>query len=397
MIPHLTRGSVTYDIVCLWRCTVKKIISLVIILSIFMTSTVYGEDTYMELRNELYENSSTIETLELNVKGMKVDVFRAELNAKSMQSQLDFLKSLPFPIATTTTSGLRYVIHIVPQQVGYGLYALENNLEITKMTLASSLRQMSMGLMNAENTYDLDTEKYEFYNQAYKDALLQYDLGLISQTDLFTSEVKKLETETAMMTSKRSLEDMHHTLNSFVGVSLENRYSVATEDQFDISLGSAEELVSKALVNRFEIKDYYKKMEIQQAIIDFYNYGDYLTVYSNWKAMRDAELEKERLELQLKITEKSITEEIYSAVSDIEILDYQIKQLQGTLAMQKSDLEGLKAQAKQGYMTEAAFKELEFAVKMIENNLEMMYYTYNSNMYDLYNASQLGPAYGGGF
>lgn len=392
----MTHGSVSCDIVFLRRCTVKKIISLVIILSIFITSFVYGEG-YIEMRGDLIENSTTLETLELNVKNMKIDVYKAELSAKSMESQLDLLKSYPFPLSPSTRSGMNYVIKVVPKQVGYGLFALENNLDITKDTLSSAMRQMALGLMNAEKTYALDLEKYEFYQSEYNNALLEYSLGTISKTDLLKAEVTYLEKETTLNKSKRSLEDMHLTLNKFMGVDLETRYEIQVEEQFDINLGSAEELASKALTNRFEILDYQEQIAIQETIIDFYDYGDYLSVYTNWKAMRDAQIEKERLELQLEIKKQAITEEIYSAVSEIEILDYQIKQLQGTLAMQISDLEGLRAQAAQGYMTQAAFKELEFAITMIEDNLDMMYYTYNSKLYDLYNASQLGPAYGGGF
>lgn len=374
----------------------KKILAIIVVLSIFMSGFAYADSSYFELKEDLSENNTTLDILDLNVKNMKIEVYKAKISALNMESQLDALKALPFPISSSVTSGMRYVIEIVPQQVGYGLFALENNLDITKNTLNSAMRQMATGVISMEDTYNLNKEKFEFYKSEYEHSKLQYDLGRLSQTELLVSEVKYLESKTAMVTSERDLEDMFHSLNNFIGYDLSKRYVIQREKKMDVDLGTAESLVEKAFKYRFEIKDFEKQIELQENIINFYNYGDYLAFYSNYKAMKDAEIEKERLTLQLELKKKEITEEIYSAVSANEILEMQIAQLENTLEMQKNDLEKLRAQAEQGYMTEATFKELEFAVTMIENNLDVMYYTYNSNLYKLYDASQIGPAYGGG-
>jgi outer membrane protein TolC len=375
---------------------VKRIFSLFIAFALLIGNFAYAEESYIELKSELFENNSTLETLDLNVKNMAVEVYRADINSKNMQSQLDLLNSLPWPTSSSVTSGMRYVIHVVPEQVRYGLFALENNRDIARVSLSNAMRQMVLGVINAENTYDLAYSKYVFYENEYALAENKYLLGSISRTDLLKAEVKHSETETEMKKAKRSLENIEMSLNNFMGVSLDNNYDLKREIKMENPFKDPEKLANQAIERRFEVLDIQEQIRIQQVIIDFYNYGDYLSIYANWKAVRDAEIKKKELALDLVIAKQQIREEIYSALSEIEIMDYQIVQLEGTLALQQNDLETLRRQYEQGYMTETAFKELEFAIAMIKDNLEILYYSYNSKLYALYYATQLGPAYGGG-
>lgn len=45
-------------------------------------------------------------------------------------------------------------------------------------------------------------------------------------------------------------------------------------------------------------------------------------------------------------------------------------------------------------VTTGEIKALEFAIIEKGNNLELMYYSYNANCYELFNATYLGSAYG---
>lgn len=363
-----------------------------------MSSVVYASEDigYLELKNELLENNSTLKVLDLSVLNMGIDVYKTNLQSKSMVKTVDKLTDLPFFINGSTMAPLMYVRDIVPMQVGYGYFAIKGNAEVTESALTVALRQMSTGLISTIDAYELSVEKFNFYESEYKNAVLKFELGLISQSNLFASEVKRQETLTSKNRSKRALDESYMGLNNFVDFDLDKTYEIVREKKFNIVLKDPTYYLDFALEYRFEILDFNQKIQLQSAIIDFYDYADFLAFYPNWKAREDAKMEKKQLEYDLQLEIIKITEEIYSAVSDINIFSHKIDQLQNTLTIQENEYANLKAQVERGNITESVIKELEFAITSIKNNLDIMNYSYNTKHYELHNASFIGPAYGGG-
>ena len=372
----------------------NKTLILILIFTLSLTSVIYADVSYFELKEDVSEDNSTLEVLDLNVLKMAIDVYKAELNSKSMGNRIEDLKDLPFSISSETISQLMYVRDIVPLQVKYGYDTLKNNQELTENSFEVLVRQLSMGVISSLDGYELAVEKYEFYKNEYENAQLKYDLGQFSKMDLLKSEVKFFEMQSAMDKAERSLEESYLNLNKFAGYDLDKTYDIKREEKVNNELKDPSYYLEYALEYRFEIVDLENQIELQATIADFYNYGNFSSSYSNYKAQQDALIEEARLKLELMKLE--ITEEIYSAISDIEIMSQQINQLQNTLQLQESDYADLMAQVNQGYLTESAIKELEFAITNIKNNLDVMIYSYNSKHYELHNATFLGPAYGGG-
>lgn len=374
----------------------KKTLVLILIFTLSITSVIYADVSYFELKEDVSEGNSTLEVLDFNVLKMAIDVYKAELSSKSMEKRVEDLKDLPFSISGETMAQLMYVRDIVPLQVKYGYNTLKSNRELTENSFDILVRQLSMGVMSSLDGYELAVEKYNFYKMEYDNALLKYDLGQFSKLDLLKSEVKFLEMQSAKDTAERSLEGSYLNLNKFVGYDLDQTYDIKREDKVEIELKEPSYYLEYAFDYRFEILDLENQIELQSTIADFYDYGDFLAFYPNYKARKDALLEKAQLEFDLKLKKIEITEEIYSAISNLDIMSQQINQLQNTLKLQESDYADLMAQVNQGYMTESAIKELEFAITSIKNSLDVMIYSYNTKHYELHNATFLGPAYGGG-
>jgi len=375
---------------------IKKILVLILIFTLSIASVVYADVSYFELKEDLSDGNSTLENLNFNVLKMAYDVKQAELNSKSMAKRVEDLKDLPFSISSQTMAQLMYVRDIVPLQVEYGYDTLKSNRDLTENSFETLVRQLSIGVISSLDGYELAVEKYDFYKSEYEGALLKYDLGQFSQLDLLKSEVKFIEVEYAKDQAERKLEESYLNLNKFVGYDLDKKYDIEREEKFEIELKDPSYYLDYAFEYRFEIIDFERQIELQTAIADFYDYGDFLAFYPNSKARKDALLEKTKLEYDLELKKIEITEEIYSAISDLNIMSQQIDQLQNTLQLQENDYADLMAQVNQGYMTESAIKELEFAITNIKNNLDVMIYSYNTKHYELHNATFLGPAYGGG-
>ncbi len=375
---------------------IKKILVLILIFTLSITSVVYADVSYFELKEDLSDGNSTLENLNFSLLKMAYDVYQAELNSKSMAKRVDDLNDFPFSISSETMAQLMYVRDIVPLQVKYGYDTLKSNRDLTENSFETLVRQLSIGVISSLDGYELAVEKYEFYKSEYEGALLKYDLGQFSQLDLLKSEVKFIEVEYAKNQAERKLEESYLNLNKFVGYDLDKKYDIEREEKFDIELKDPSYYLDYAFEYRFEIIDFERQIELQTAIADMYDYGNFLASFPNSKARKDALLEKTKLEYDLELKKIEITEEIYSAISDLNIMSQQIDQLQNTLQLQENDYADLMAQVNQGYMTESAIKELEFAITNIKNNLDVMIYSYNTKHYELHNATFLGPAYGGG-
>lgn len=369
-----------------------------LVFTLLFSSLVFAsEDTeYLNLFGLIGKESSTIEIMDYNLMKMQFDVDTANRSAKSMENTIEKLKDKGYGPTGNVLERMLYVIEVVPSQVEYGFHVLTNARKTTEITLQNVLRQMVMGHISAEDTYNLSIEKAEFYKSEYEKAKLSYDLGVISQTALLQSEVKYLSEETASTAAKRNLEDSKRSLNNFIGYDLDKEYAIKRETQAEADLKEPSEYLENALKNRLEFKDIKEQMLIQIKIREHYDNRNFLVDYYNYRAYTDAQREILLLGNEMKLKEYSVTEEIYSAVSEIKILDTQIKQLENTLEMQKINYNDLLVQVKQGYMTESVIKELEFGIKSIESNLDLLRYSYNTKRYELFDATQIGPAYGGG-
>lgn len=376
----------------------KRILSIFLLLSILMSTISYGyeEIDKNELSTDLLKNNSVLEKLDLSVANMNISIYKADIDSKSMKNTIEYLSDIGYSPSGTTLAGMMYVQNIVPKQVRYGMFALKGNQEITKISLSNAARQMATGVINSKDSFELNTNKYNFYKSEYNSAKLKYELGIISKTDLLKSEVTFLESETALNISKRKLEDSYLNLNKLIGYELDRTYDIKREDKLIAEIGLPEDHLNFALKNRFEIKDLNEQIMIQDAIIDHYDYGDFLGFYPNYKATKDAEIKKKTLELDLIIMKQTITEEIYKAVSNINITENQIVQLKNTIDMQTNNYNRYLAQVAQGFITESAIKELEFVISGLKTNLDILVYSYNTKRYELFNATQIGPAYGGG-
>jgi len=266
----------------------NKLIILIMVFSLAFTSVVYAEIDYRDLKDDLSSGNTTLEILDLNVLNMSIDVYKAELESKGMQSHLDYFSDLGFSMSGTALSGMMYVRDIVPLQVGYGYETLTSNKELTEASLKVASRQVALGVISSYNTVALSGEKNNFYRSEYESAKLKYDLGQISQSDLLKSEVKYLESKTTLENSQRSLNDSYLTLNQFVGYDLDKIYTVKRESKFEVPLKEPTYYLEFALVKRFEIIDLNKQIDLQNKIAVSYDYGDFLGYYSNHKARQDA-------------------------------------------------------------------------------------------------------------
>ena len=371
---------------------------MICILSLVFSNAVFAvEDTdYLSLFGLVEDENKTIESLDYKIANMKYDVESAYRSSKSMLNRLEDLADIGYRPKDLMLEGMLYVVEVVPTQVEYGLFALQNTRDVTVKSLETGVRQMVTGVMSAENTYEMAVIKADFYKSEYDNATLSYDLGRISKTELLKAETTYFEAEINMNSAARNLSDSNYSLNNLIGYDLEESYEIRRETMFDMELKPASEYIEEALLNRFEIKDITEKMLVEIVKREHYEFRNFL----DFKTVRDKYDDSARevllLENELEVVEQNITEDIFSAVNDIQSLELQIAQLEATLDMQKNNYNTLLAQKEQGNLVESAIKELEFAIMDIENNLDVMAYSYNTKRYQLYNATQLGPAYGGG-
>ncbi len=377
--------------------TRKLLITIVIFSLLFSSMAFASEDVEtLSLIGLVEDENSTIEIFDYNLMKYKFDITASENSALSMQKTLEKFDDMYYSPSGLALQGMMYVIEVVPTQVKYGFFALENNKEVTKKTLEVAVRQLITGRISSENNNTLNKEKYEFYKSEYDNAQLSYDLGRISQTQLLEAETKALEGEYNFKASTRNLEDSVYALNNIIGYDLDKEYNIEREVQFNMELKDADFYIQQALENRFEIKNIEEQMLVEVVKRDHYDFRNFLQFLNIREAYDDSGRVVLLLGNELIETKQSITEEIYSAVNDIKSSDLQIAQLEATLEMQQNNYKTMLAQMEQGNLVESAIKELEFAIVNIENNLEVMRYSYNTKRYQLYNATQLGPAYGGG-
>jgi hypothetical protein len=377
-----------------------KILVIGLIFILLTSSISFGETTdFSELVDMMIESNTSLQSIEMNINKLFFTEEETKLDSRLMAKSIEDLSKIheDYRPKGDPLQGMYYVRDIVPQLVAKNVLDLNNTYKSTLVTMTNALRQLVLGVANADMAYDLSVSKYDYYKSQYETAVLKYNFGLITTHDVTSAEILMLTYESAMNNQMSGLEIANLTLNKHLGVPTYVRF------EFDLDLTyrepslSEDKYISMALEYRKEILDIQANIDMANIEIahleenEDYKYGR--NVLDKKKDQQDNIV---RYNLQMKETIAFVEKDIRLAFNALETSTNSILKLKNTLAEQEQTYFELENQMKLGNVTSTQLKQLELGITEIKNNLKVLEYSHAVNLEKFYHAVEYGPAYNGG-
>ena len=187
---------------------------LLVLLLIVMTSPLaYAQDanviTLDQAINMAIKHSSSI-------KQMEYDIKKGEEYQKAALDNLSYIPSGPAEpqVAAAWTAALN-------TQISLQMAKKSKEVEEDKITL--NVFNEYTGVLQANKDFELAELKYEKAKKDWQIALLSYDCGLISQSQLKLAESGQRTAEASYELAKKEVEKAYQDFNHLIGISLNER------------------------------------------------------------------------------------------------------------------------------------------------------------------------------
>lgn len=285
---------------------------------------------------------------------------------------------------------------MAPKVLALEIETLKLNRVLTRRNLELTSRGLALAVMTSLDNYNLSVKKEDYYKKSYEGAMLQYDLGQISKSELMMSEISYLDMKNNQEIAARSLEDNYLAMNQLLGYDLKNQYSIKKEDQYSVNMKAISFYIDLAMEQRLDLKMITKTKEVNKEMIKFYTYGHYLDYVVNRDAYDNLVLKGSELDISLELKIDDIKKQLYDGYTVLEIKSRQVEQLKKTLIIQENEYNISKEKMLKGKTNGRALEVLEFNLINTRNNLSSAIYDFNTNHLSFIHLTYYGSINGGG-
>lgn len=383
----------------------KKIIPIIIIFSfIFVSTQSFAADknkiSMSKSLNLLEANSRTLGDMDKSMleawkdyndtvaKAESIDIYGTKISIMGVETYISFDQ--------LTTMMMTQQKELMPAQLKYAWEMSRDSRTVTKNSLTIALRSLYLGLYSSDSEYKQKLKKLEQAGTINKQDKLKFKRGLITELDLEESDYNLLAAKKDADTSKRSLDNILRSFNSFIGADIHNTYDeVMFEEKYDSSrLKDMDFYLQKAMKERLEILSAEtqlsltkKNKEIIDRIPTNLNYADIRKQYDS--LVDSIEIQKLKLD-KLRL---DIEQGIKNAYVDVSNSGNNVKSLSRTYEKQKNNLENMKLRYKQGQISKNTLAQLELAVEQVKSGYRAALFDFNTKLLKLEYSAGLGPAY----
>lgn len=379
----------------------SKILVISLILMMITSSFSFAETVdFEDLVDTMIENNTALRSIEMNIEKMHFTSEKANLDSKLMAKSIDDIKFIyikEYKPKGDALQGMYYVRDIAPLLTDKSINDLRNTYTETKVSMTTVLKQLVLGVQNADKAYKLTVEKNDYYIAQYEAAKLKKSLGLVTDNDVKDAEITMLRNQSSMNGKKNELDIAHLQLNKHLGLPTYTRLDCDFSLYYIDPLLTEEKYVSMALEYRKEILDIQANIDMANKEIEHLEgHEDYRYARNVLDKKQDQQDNIAKYNLQLLEAKAFVEKDIRLAFNALETYRNSIHKLKNSLEEQEQTYRELTAQYEVGNITPLQLKQSEFVVTELKNQLEALEYNYAINLEKFYHAVEYGPAYNGG-
>lgn len=241
-----------------------------------------------------------------SIKKAKLDLEQADVDYDKYKSNLRKAKKADNTKNKESASYLQYVT--LQEIVGeYGLENSKRNYNATVEKLKADIEEAYYGLLQAQQLEDINKANVETAKDLYEKTNKKFELGLIAKQEVINSELSMIKAENDYKSAQNIVKNAKMGLNMILGYDVMKEIKLQDELKYkEFEAGSIAEGVSKALLNRNEIKAAevgYEISKVNFAIAEK-KYPDVTYQF------REGKVNVEKAEKELKDAKKAIEMEV---------------------------------------------------------------------------------------
>ncbi|MCT4566218.1 MAG: TolC family protein [Maledivibacter sp.] len=189
-----------------------------------------------------------------SIKKAKLDLEQADVDYDKYKSNLRKAKKADNTKNKESASYLQYVT--LQEIVGeYGLENSKRNYNATVEKLKADIEEAYYGLLQAQQLEDINKANVETAKDLYEKTNKKFELGLIAKQEVINSELSMIKAENDYKYAQNIVKNAKMGLNMILGYDVMKEIKLQDELKYkEFEAGSIAEGVSKALLNRNEIK-----------------------------------------------------------------------------------------------------------------------------------------------
>lgn len=389
---------------------ISIILSLAIICVLVLTTQipVFGTETgkpvsitFDSLKDQLLQSNSTVQKLKMAEKQAEVKYDKAvdSANKIAIMGQYFYIKGNPLFI--TYPSDVQYSLarqkQIIPDQAKYYWTLMGWNRESAQNAMVNGLWGLYIGLENTQLNLDLQQKKLDLAQKVNGADKKKLNQGMITQTDMETSDYNLLAAQYNLKTAQRAKDNMARSMNNLLGKPVGSpigKLDLAGQVG-DIKMESVDYYIKSADNHRMELLDLQNQISMKQNEIsviedymiyknnNIYIQSDYDTANNTLNSLK-VQLEKKRFDIE---------KEIKSAFVDVINSGRDLISLKNTLDVQENSLSKSKNQYSAGLISAITLEQAEVGVQQLENGYKVASLNYQSKYVKLQAASGIGPSY----
>lgn len=189
----------------------------------------------------------------------------------------------------------------------YGLENSKRNYNATVEKLKADIEEAYYGLLQAQQLEDINKANVETAKDLYEKTNKKFELGLIAKQEVINSELSMIKAENDYKSAQNIVKNAKMGLNMILGYDVMKEIKLQDELKYkEFEAGSIAEGVSKALLNRNEIKAAEVGYEISKV-----NFAITEKKYPNVTyQFRESKVNVEKAEKELEDAKKAIEMEV---------------------------------------------------------------------------------------
>lgn len=373
----------------------KRILVLVLAMTMVLGQGVFGETDYIDLRQDLEAANGRLQTLSIEAKQGKLTVEGAKLEAKFMTLDFREIKKYGIDLSVKERSQMLYVEKMQVKQAAldYSKAAIKRQAE--KEGLELDVRPLAQKLLEAEGAYDLAVAQADCDEKLYKALLAENKQGGLDPLRLLDSDYRARQSRLDMTRAKRALEDANLNLNLFMNYPLDRQVVIAREEKIDMALEGADYYLERALKHRHELVVFDKDLDMQAAIMDFYSQDALKNLKENKQAYEFAFLKHKEIQALRQGKVMAIEEELRTLLHKIKQGNHRVEALENQVRIEEGLVAGLVIQAKANHISQGDLRQGLLKLEAKKNALDTAIYNLNTLHYTLINKTYRGAIHGG--
>jgi outer membrane protein len=349
-----------------WLIMKKKISCLILtfFLLLVLTPITYADDNSADMILTLDKAVEMALKKSHKLKEIDYDIERAEEVRKSAANKVNFTPVGPDPDPTAATA----FTALVASDMGLLMAKKSKDLEIDKITL--NVFKKYTGAITANLDFELAKMQQNEAKRDWQVALLSYDTGLISWSQLKLAEAGNKTADTSYELAQKQVDEAYQELNNLIGLKPGDR-PILTEniEYMPLEVDSLDSTITRIMDGNPAIWLAEQQASLERLKLDLYSWADpYREPYSAKK------IDVDKAELSAVDAKRQMRDSLNTLYLQIMQLEDNYKMAEQMLRIAETDFQVKKLQYEVGMLSKQDYLAAEVELAKAQNDFNKIVY-----------------------